>query len=523
MKASAVLVVLATALLMTSAGSATPAASGRSLYTVAFNDSSLPSNVDALVAAAGGTIVARLPEIGGIAVSSATPDFPWKMVSFASVTDASPSAKTSLKESFPASTAAPATTARRGHAAGAGTDPQAEPDPLGAQQWDKMRMNVSSTGSYAIEQGRHVVKVALTDTGVDLTHPDIAPNLDLLESQNFITFSDDLPLQVPGDDTIQDYNGHGTWTASAVAAPINGIGISGVAPNVSIVELKTNDAFGNGNLFDWDRAVVYAGQNHFDVLSSSIYTFVQVCSNGARKHGCDDTDLILAQRAVDFARQRGVTIVGATGNENIDLSDQHAVGAPFGVQAATEMPAGLDGVVGVDATGYFDEKAFYASYGRGIVDVTAPGGDSVTQPAPAPYLNGGRLIGAWSSTALPSAETAHEVQSCLGAVCGYYTWDQGTSMATPNVAGVAALSVSRYGRFDPGTTTHLPPDLVESILEGTAAAQSCPDPHRVVYPFPPEGFFASATAVCQGGSRDNGFFGAGIADAVSAVTAGLHR
>jgi lantibiotic leader peptide-processing serine protease len=523
MKASAAIVVLATALLMTSAGSAaTSAASGRSLYTVAFNDSSLPSNVDALVASAGGTIVARLPEIGGIAVSSATPDFQSKMSAFASVADASLSAKTSLKESFPASTGAPARTGG-GQAHGAGADPQTEPDPLGGQQWDKMRMNVSSSGSYAIEQGRHDVKVALTDTGVDLTHPDIAPNFDLLESQNFITFSQDLPLQVSGDDTLQDFNGHGTWTASAVAAPINGIGISGVAPNVSIVELKTNDAFGNGNLFDWDRAVVYAGRNHFDVLSSSIYTFVQVCSNGARKHGCDDTDLILAQRAVDFARQRGVTIVGATGNENIDLSDQHGVGAPFGVQAATEVPAGLDGVVGVDATGYFNEKAFYASYGKGVVDVTAPGGDSVTQPAPAPYLNGGRLIGAWSSTALPSTQTAHEVQSCLGAVCGYYSWDQGTSMATPNVAGVAALIVSRYGSFDPGTTTHLRPELVESILEGTAAAQSCPDPHHVTYPFPPEGFFAADTAVCQGGTRDNGFFGSGIADAVSALTAGLHR
>jgi hypothetical protein len=88
-------------------------------------------------------------------------------------------------------------------------------------------------------------------------------------------------------------------------------------------------------------------------------------------------------------------------------------------------------------------------------------------------------------------------------------------MATPNVAGVAALIVSRYGR--------LGPDLVERILEGTAAPQACPDPHRVVYPFPPEDFFASASAVCQGGFKDNGFFGAGIADAVSALSAGLHR
>ncbi|MDX6465541.1 MAG: hypothetical protein QOI27_581 [Gaiellaceae bacterium] len=523
MKASAAVAVLATALLVTSVGSAaTPAAPSTSLYTVAFNDSSLPANVDALVAAAGGTIVARIPEIGGIAVRSAKPDFQTKMSGIASVADTGHSTQTSLKDSSAVS-AAPSQSVRRGKAGGAGVDPQTEPDPLGMQQWDKMRMNVSSSGSYALEQGKHAVKVALTDTGVDVTHPDIAQNLDLLESQNFITFGPDFPLVVPGDQTIQDFNGHGTWTASAVAAPINGVGISGVAPNVSIVELKTNDAFGNGNLFDWDRAVVYAGRNLFDVLSSSIYTFVQTCSNGARKHGCDDSDYLLAQRAVDFARQRGVTIVGATGNENIDLSDQHVVGAPFGVQTATEVPAGLDGVVGVDATGYSNQKAFYASYGKGIVDVTAPGGDSVTQPTPPQYLNGGRLIGAWSSTAIDSSQTQHEIESCAGVVCGMYSWDQGTSMATPNVAGVAALIVSRYGRFDPGTTTHLAPDLVERILEGTAAPQACPDPHRVDYPFPPESFFASASAVCQGGFKDNGFFGSGIADAVSALSAGLHR
>ena len=141
------------------------------VYTVAFASGSLPANVDKLVAAAGGTIVVRLPEIGGLGVSSSNPSFASTMSASASVAAAGRSVKTSLPPSdstasFGASSAAQLRAAavnvrshrhhggRGGNAAGAGADPQAEPDDLGSEQWDKMRMNVSLTGSYAITQGR---------------------------------------------------------------------------------------------------------------------------------------------------------------------------------------------------------------------------------------------------------------------------------------------------------------------------------------------------------------------------------
>ena len=178
-KAAAAIAVIATALLITSAGSAATRGGGSSsavLYTVAFNTSSLPANVDQLVADAGGTIVVRVPEIGGIGVLSANSNFASQMDVLASVAASQPSSKSSVGP-VPAAAGV----------AGAATDPQAEPDALGSQQWDKMRMNVSLSGSYALNRGRPDVRVALTDTGVDVNHPDISPNLDVADSRSFVS------------------------------------------------------------------------------------------------------------------------------------------------------------------------------------------------------------------------------------------------------------------------------------------------------------------------------------------------
>jgi hypothetical protein len=488
-RATAAFVAISAALLLASGASATAPAG--TTYTVAFASSSLPANVDKLVADAGGTIVARLPQIGGIAVVSSSPTFAAKMDAVASVAASQPSVKSSVK---PIDTANVQTAPRHGKASGAGADPQPEPDQLGTEQWDKMRMDVSLTGSYAVERGNHGVTVALTDTGVDQLHPDIAQNLDVADSWSF----------VPYEPTIQDFNGHGTWTASAVGAPINTIGISGVAPDVTLVSLKTNDAAGNGILFWIDQALVYAADSHFDVVSSSIIAYAPQCKGGqARKQGCDDADYILAQRAVDYARAQGVTIVAALGNDNLDLSNPKKVGQLFGVDGGVvEALGGLDGVIGVSATGYFNEKGFYSNYGIGVVDVAAPGGDPIFQPAP--YFGDGRVLGAWSSTA--SDLPLYTGEDCVGTVCALYAAIFGTSMAAPNAAGVAALIISHYG--------DLPPAQVERILEQSAAPQPCPSPRTVVYggPFPYD------QATCEGGLGYNGFVGSGIANALAAVT-----
>jgi subtilisin family serine protease len=496
MKASAALVVLATTLLVTSAGSAATrvdaGTSAGTLYTVVFNNSTLPANADKLVADAGGTIVRRLPKLGGIGVVASDAAFVARMDASPLVTATQASSRTSLK---------PISEAGTTPAGGAGADPQAEPDPLGAEQWDKMRMNVSSTGSYARNRGAGVT-VALTDTGVDATHPDIAANIDLALSHNFLGGAPTPESPDSRDPSnVTDLNGHGTWTASAVGAPINGVGISGVAPQVKLVELKTNDAAGNGDFQTLAAAIVYAADHHFDIVSSSIVAYAPLCLGPkARKQGCDDADYLLMQHAVNYARENGVLVVAALGNDNLDLSDPKAVGKMFGQPGGVvEAPGGLDGVVGVSSTGYANGKAYYSNYGLGVVDVAAPGGDPLFQPAPG-YTTGGGVLGAWSRDA-PAA--SHETAN--GGVP--YAWLIGTSMAAPNVAGVAALIVGTYGPLSPAQ--------IESRLEATAVAQPCPKPTTVEYKLrDPNNLYNFAK--CEGGGA--GFFGHGIVDAVAALT-----
>lgn len=475
-------------------------------WTVAFRGKGLPNNVDKLVADAGGTIVTRIPEIAAIGVSSANPNFGTAMESKPSVFAADESQE--IKLILPPSDGPGATSADNngGNFSPAGPDPQPGTEPLYSQQWDKMRMNVSATGSYAIQQGRRDVVVAILDTGLDRFHPDILPNLDQARSRSF----------VPTEPDFQDGHGHGTWCGSAVAAPINGVGISGVAPNVTLVALKVLAATGSGQFLWLAQALVYAGVNRFDVASMSLGGYIPKCGNKQVDADgdpiCDHADYIITHRAIQFARNQGVLPVAALGNDNFNLDD----GDFF--QYFVEAPGEMAGVVGVSATGYYNQKAHYTNYGS-PADLSAPGGATRNYTGvpgsgapPAPYLGLGGVLGAWSSTGQPGQVGFDRTEACTGPLgtppCFLYVWIQGTSMATPHVSGVAALIISQYG------TPDLSPTRIEQILQISANNQPCPEPNTVIagpgFVFP--------TSTCRGGVGHNGFFGKGIVDAVKALT-----
>lgn len=495
----------AVALVVTSAVGASNA--GSQHYTVAFNNpSGLPANVDKLVADAGGTIVERLPEIGGIGVESSNPDFAAAMAAYNSVKAADVSAIASVPEPLDFTTQDADNNG--GTYSPTGSDAQPMPDSLGYEQWDKKKLNATPAGTYAIQPGRKDVRVFVIDTGIDLTHPDLGPNFDAADSISFT------------GEPLQDGHGHGTWTLTAVGAPINGVGISGVAPGVTTVAGKVLSNTGSG-LFLWtDQALIYAGLKKFDVVSASLGGYIPKCGNNkVDANGdpiCDHPDYILLNRATQFARSNGVLPIAAAGNDGFDLSQ----GAFF--RNFVEAPGEIAGWVTVSATGYDDGKAFYSNYGTPI-DVSAPGGSTRDyngvpgEPGPCPHLSLCRLIGAWSSTG--SAAPADPIEQCTtGPVpkCGTYGYVQGTSMATPNVAGVAALIISQYGDFSSNNKNkpHMSPTAVESILQITANNQPCPEPKTVT-----QGpGFVFATATCQGNTGNNTFFGKGIVDALKAVT-----
>jgi len=445
---------------------------GPQRYVVLFTDTSrLPTNAARVVSAAGGTVTATLPQLGAVRVSSARGDFAAAVASSPQVAGVGVDAVRQLIPSGDTGGGAPRPASA----------PSSGGDPLSGEQWDKERIGAGADGSYAVQRGRRDVVVAVLDSGADTSHPDIAPNLDLVHSRSF----------VPSEPDVEDHNGHGTWCLSAVAAPLNGVGLAGVAPNVTTLALKVLDRNGGGSFSGIAQALVYAAGQHVDVASLSLGAFVD------RK---DKVDYELMRRAIAYARGGGVLPLAALGNEDLDLNDKKVM------DSVVELPADLPGVVGVGSTGSLDQKAYYSNYGSKQVDVVAPGGDRRFQP-PGPGIDGGgRVLGAWPS------ETINAIDPSLREQDGGadYAWEQGTSMAVPDVAGVAALIVSQFGR------PHMRPDDVEKILEATATALPCPDPSTVTYDVPP-GILATNTATCQANSNTNSFYGYGLANALNAI------
>jgi subtilisin family serine protease len=161
------------------------------------------------------------------------------------------------------------------------------------------------------------------------------------------------------------------------------------------------------------------------------------------------------------------------------------------------VPVEVPGVIGVTANGNLEFKSYYSSYGLGTADVIAPGGDRILQiTAAAPN---GRVLSTW-----PAAFPCTRKVVDNGAT---YCYLQGTSMASPHAAGVAALIASR-GITNPGA--------VAAKLQNTADPIDCP-PDLSIYAFFPA-VDNGAPQVCQGDLDYNSFNGHGQINALSAVT-----
>jgi subtilisin family serine protease len=383
------------------------------------------------------------------------------------------------------------------------------PDQLSACQWDMGKINSDAAHDYATGAG---VRVGVIDSGVDFTHPDLAGGIDVAASCSFIFSSTPTanPQEVANGDcsnknAVQDLNGHGTHVATTIAARENGIGIVGVAPEATIVALKACTIVGYCFADSVAAALRYAGDQQLDIVNLSLFAdpYLYYCSNDAGQRAIIQ-DL---QRAARYAQQRGVVIVASAGNEADDLGhpveDHISPDWPPGSEIEREVhnncrvaPAELPGVVTVSATGV-NTLASYSSVGS-PVDVTAPGGDAGQTPAS--VFGRGRILAGWTSTDLTGTwEALIAANRAVVSGGGRYVWISGTSMSSPHAAGVAALIRDVY--------PNMPQGAVAALLRSSATPMSCPATWPVSDP-----------RQCTGDSGKTSFFGAGMVNALDAVT-----
>ncbi|MEV6713601.1 S8 family serine peptidase [Lentzea sp. NPDC051208] len=549
----------------TSAAGAAPATTGPTTeYTVLLEE---PGNrdfaIDA-VEAAGGEVVRSNDAVGLLTVKAPANGFAEKVSASSAIVGA---ARTKPIGHAPAAKAEKAkrdnvekeNKTEKPNKAPAQSGSTAGMDPLDGDLWglNLVRSNIAR----AKQAGDKRVYVGVLDTGVDGSHPDIAPNFNNELSRNFTidipNDSDggvfDGPCEFRGcvDPANWDDGGHGTHVAGTIGAAANGFGISGVAPGVSLVNIRGGQDAGSFFLQPVVDAITYGADIGLDVINMSFYVdpWYMNCLNdptaSAEEQLEQRTIIATVQRALNYAHRKGVTLIGAGGNNHEDLGKPrqdivspnyppgHNRTRPVDNATCLNLPTEGNHVISVSSLGPSTNKADYSNYGLEQTSVSAPGGyfrDFFGTPwfrtnenmilSTYPRNVGvaeGNIDEAGNVT--PDGVNLGVKKAVQGDKVGYYQYLQGTSMAAPHAAGVAALIVSQYGKKDkknPGLT--LDPDKVEKVLLKTATQRACPNPRTVSYVN--VGRSPEFDATCEGDAKFNGFYGHGIVDAYGAVTRG---
>lgn len=295
-------------------------------------------------------------------------------------------------------------------------------DPKAADQWGLGKTNAQQ--AWGITRGSREVIVAVIDTGVDYNHEDLRNNMwrnpgeiagNNIDDDNNGYVDDVVGWDFAANDAFPydkmsgmrfDGNpGHGTHCAGVVgAAGENALGISGVAPEVTIMGLRFITEAGEGTTADAIKAIRYAVANGAKVLSNSW---------GGEAGDEDDTELKLA---IQEAQDAGVLLIFAAGN------GRNGVGYSNDTDAKPAVPASFehDAIIAVAATDNVDALGAFSNFGPRTTDIAAPGVRVMSSVPENAYEDRIMIFG------FPLAD-----------------WS-GTSMAAPHVAAAAALVWSQY-------------------------------------------------------------------------------
>jgi lantibiotic leader peptide-processing serine protease len=465
-------------------------------YLVAFTGGSIPSNANAIVASAGGTIAARYVNVGAVLARSSSP-------SFATALRATAGVEVVGAVSAVHSQLTPMAAAGKPHHPG--KPPASKGDPLSFRQWDMDQIHAPQ--ARAIASGKSVL-VGELDSGVDITHPDLAGQVNAAASVSCLGGVPNTSQAVWSNDII----GHGTATSGTIVAPQNGVGTVGVAPGAKIgmVKVAIDDLSDpNAGLVFPDAVVCgidWAIGHNFDLINASLTVdpftapFDDIfCSNEPDRAAI----VQIVRTAILKAAAKKITVIAASGNFFLDLAN--LPGSGNGVNCKV-LPVSLPKVIGVSAVGVTQQLAWYSDYGLGAVDVAGPGGDSlIPDPLVTDTAASGQVLAPMPAGSLfyqGAAGYDGQVQDCSKGPCATYAYFQGTSAAAPHVTGVAALIESKYGR--------LSPDALLVKLSLAANPIACP-------PSPYDPGATGQPATCKGPAFYNSFYGAGEVDALASV------